>query len=164
MKFEKMGVEHQKPIMKIFNYYIENGTSAFPASALPEQFYDMLIEKTKGYPAYTIIDPEAEEVAGFCSLSSYNPFSTFKETAAISYFISPDYVGRNIGRACLQKLESEAKEIGIKHIIAEISSENQQSLKFHAKYGFEFCGRLKNVGAKLGRQFDVIYMQKDLGD
>jgi phosphinothricin acetyltransferase len=54
--------------------------------------------------------------------------------------------------------------MGIKHIIADISSENQQSLRFHAKHGFEMCGSLKNVGNKFNRNFDVIYMQKDLED
>lgn len=55
MKFEKMGIEHQKSIMKILNYYIENSTAAFPATTLPEQFFSMLMEKTKGYPAYAIL-------------------------------------------------------------------------------------------------------------
>lgn len=164
MRFEKMSIEHQKSIMKIFNYYIENTTAAFPASTLPEEFFAMLMEKTKGYPAYTILNSETLEVAGFCSLSAYKAFSTFKETATISYFISQDYVGKGVGEQCLKKLETDAMQMGIKHIIAEISSENQQSLRFHAKHGFETCGTLKNIGYKFGRNFDVIYMQKDLSD
>jgi phosphinothricin acetyltransferase len=162
IKFEKMGIEHQTSIMKIFNYYIENSTAAFPASTLPEQFFAMLMEKAKGYPAYAIIDSETLEVAGFCLLSAYNPFSTFKETANISYFISLNYVGKGIGTQCLEVLEIEAIQMGIKHIIAEISSENQQSLKFHIKHGFKICGSLKNVGSKFNRKFDLVYMQKDL--
>ena len=164
MKFDKMDIKHQKSIMEIFNYYIEKGTAAFPASTLPEQFFAMLLKKTKGYPAYAILNSETLEVAGFCSLSAYNPFSTFKETATISYFISQDYVGKSIGVQCLEKLENEAIQMRIKHIIAEISSENQQSLKFHGKHGFEICGVLKNIGNKFDRNFDVIYMQKDLID
>jgi len=160
--FEKMGIEHRKSIIEIYNYYIENSTSAFPADTLPEQFYSTLIEKTKGYPAYAILNSDALEVVGFCFLSAYNPFSTFKETANISYFISQNYVGKGIGEQCLEKLETDAMQVGIKQIIAQISSENQQSLKFHIKQGFEICGTLKNIGIKLGRNFNVIYMQKDL--
>lgn len=162
IEFEKMEIKHQKSIMKIFNHYIENSTAAFPPSALPEQFFVMLLEKSKGFPAYAIIDSENDEVLGFCMLSAYNPFSTFKETATISYFISKDHVGKGIGALCLQKLEAEALQSGIKHIIAEISSINQGSLNFHSKHGFKVCGTLKNIGYKLDQQFDVIYMQKDL--
>lgn len=164
MKLEKMGIEHQKSIMKIYNYYIENSTAAFPASTLPEQFFAMLMEKVKGYPAYAIINSETNEVIGFCCLSAYNPFSTFKETAVITYFISQDYVGKGIGGKCLEKLETDALQMGIKHIIAEISSDNQQSQRFHTKNGFKTCGVLKNIGNKFDRNFDVIYMQKDLRD
>lgn len=164
IKFEKMSIEHQKSIMKILNYYIENSMAAFPAATLPEQFFLMLMEKTKGYPAYAILHSETLEVTGFCWLSAYNPFSTFKETATISYFIAQNNVGKGIGEQCLERLETDAIQMGIKHIIAEISSENQQSLRFHAKHGFKICGELKNIGNKFKRNFDVIYMQKDLSD
>jgi len=160
--FEKLSMEHQKPIMEVFNYYIENSTAAFPTSVLPEEFYRKFMEMTKGYPAYAIVDPGTHEVLGFCMLRAYNPFSSFNETAEISYFVSKDFVGRGIGEQCLEKLESEAKQMGIRHIIAEISSENQQSLGFHNKYGFRTCGSLKSIGKKFGRSFDIVYMQKDL--
>jgi len=160
--FEKMGMEHRKSVIEIYNYYIENSTAAFPATTLPVEFFSTLIEKTTGYPAYAILNSDALEVIGFCFLSAYSPFSTFKETANISYFISQNYVGKGIGEQCLEKLETDAMQVGIKHIIAQISSENQQSLKFHIKHGFEISGTLKNIGNKLGRNFTVIYMQKDL--
>ena len=41
--FEKMGNKHQKQVMDIFNYYISNGTAAFPGTELPEQFYRFLL-------------------------------------------------------------------------------------------------------------------------
>jgi phosphinothricin acetyltransferase len=162
IKFEKIGMQHQKSIMKIFNYYIENSTAAFPAITLPEQFFTMLLERAKWYPAYAVLNQETLQVVGFCLLSAYNPLSTFKETASISYFIEQSNVGKGIGEQCLKKLEIEAMQMGIKHIIAEISSENQQSLRFHSMHGFEMCGTLKNIGYKFKRNFDVIYMQKDL--
>ncbi len=162
IKFEKLGTEHQSALIGIFNYYVENGTAAFPASAVSEKFFAGILEKTNGYPAYSILIQETLEVVGFCFLSAYNPFSTFNETANITYFISQDYVSKGIGEQCLKKLETDAKQIGIKHIIAEISSENKQSLGFHRKHGFITCGSLKNVGNKFNRHFDVVYMQKDL--
>jgi L-amino acid N-acyltransferase YncA len=109
--FEKLSMEHQKPIMEVFNYYIENSTAAFPTSVLPEEFYKKFMEMTKGYPAYAIVDPGTHEVLGFCMLRAYSPFSSFNETAEISYFISKDYVGKGIGEQCLERLESEAKQM-----------------------------------------------------
>ena len=88
--FEKMGNKHQKQVMDIFNYYISNGTAAFPGTVLPEQFYRFLMEKSEGYPSY-VLKKDNNSIIGFCQLSKYNPFSTFKSTANITYFISKDY-------------------------------------------------------------------------
>ena len=35
-------------------------------------------------------------IIGFCFLSAYNPFNTFKETAAVTYFITEKYTGKGI--------------------------------------------------------------------
>ena len=85
--FEKMGNKHQKQVMDIFNYYISNGTAAFPGTVLPEQFYRFLMEKSEGYPSY-VLKKDNNSIIGFCQLSKYSPFSTFKNTANITYFIS----------------------------------------------------------------------------
>lgn len=77
-------------------------------------------------------------------------------------FIARDHVGKGIGKQCLDQLEADARQMGIENIIAEISSENRGSLKFHASNGFAFCGELKNIGYKLNRSFGVVYMQKTL--
>lgn len=164
MKYERMGPEHQKSVMGILNYYIETMTGAFPDAPLPESFFARMMENTHGYPAYVALNPETLEVVGFCTLRPYSPLSTFKGTAVISYFIAPEYVGQNIGGQFLDRLSADAKQMGIKHLIAEISSENERSLQFHARHGFTNCGALKNIGYKLGRSFDVFLVQKDLRD
>jgi phosphinothricin acetyltransferase len=162
IKFEKMGFEYQTQIMEIYNYYVENSTAAFPESAVPEQFFAMLLEKAKGYPAYAVIDAETLEVAGFCMLSAYIPASTFRETAAVTYFIAKKYTGKGVGAQCLERLETEAMQMGIKQIVADVSTENKGSLTFHQRHGFEVCGTLKNIGNKLGRHFGIILLQKEL--
>ena len=69
-------------------------------------------------------------------------------------------MGKGIGKAALEKLEEEAKKIGIKTLLADISSENTQSIHFHEKNGFRICGRFHNIGKKKGKNFDVVWMEK----
>jgi len=117
---------------------------------------------TLNYPAYVIKNGESDKVSGFCFLRAYNPFPVFKETAEISYFIDKEHVSQGIGQVALGRLEDDAKKLGIKTLLASISSENTKSINFHQKSGFTQCGRLSKVGQKLGRHFDIIWMQKDL--
>jgi L-amino acid N-acyltransferase YncA len=95
-------------------------------------------------------------------LRAYNPFPTFSQTAEITYFIKPGYTGRGIGKKILNYLVAKAKEKGITSIIASISSLNDGSLTFHKKNGFVECGRLREIGNKKDKTFDIIYMQKML--
>lgn len=162
IEFEPLADGHRQAVMRIFNHYVTQGTAAFADAELPETFYPQILERVKGYPAYAVADRQAGEVVGFCFLSAYKPVPTFRETATITYFIAPTHLGLGIGRMCLARLEEEAVKQGIRHLLAEISSENEQSISFHAVQGFIHAGRLKNVGFKLGRAFDIVYMQKEL--
>ena len=144
--------------MEIFNYYIRNGTAAFPPDELAEAFFDTMLELVGDCPGYSLV--ENGQLIGFGFMKKYNPFPTFQKTVTISYFISPDYANRGLGKQLLSMLEEDAKIKGIDNIIAEISTENISSIKFHEKNGFRYCGTLENVGSKFGRKFGVVYMQK----
>lgn len=50
VRYEKLGRENARPVMEIFNDYIEHGTAAFADAPLPEASFSMLLEKTVGYP------------------------------------------------------------------------------------------------------------------
>lgn len=160
--FEKMNGTHGKEVLDIFNYYIENSFAAYPATKLPYSFFSRFLEIPNGYPSYVIKNGDTKNIIGFCFLKSYNPFPTFKETAEITYFIDKDSVGAGIGKSALNLLEKDAQNLGIKYLLANISSKNERSLNFHNNNGFTECGRLKNIGKKSGENFDVVYMEKIL--
>ncbi|MGD0951544.1 MAG: hypothetical protein ABR985_03985 [Methanotrichaceae archaeon] len=50
--------------------------------------------------------------------------------------------------------------MGIVTVLASISSLNQASLAFHKKNGFVECGRFVGIGRKMGKGFDVVWMQR----
>jgi len=160
--FEVMSEKHCAEVMGIYNYYVENGFSAYPETPLPEQFFGKFLEMTKGYPAFVIKDEGTREVVGFCFLRAYNPFLAFRKTAEITYFIKQDQTGKGLGKITLEKLEREAKDRGIKYLLASITSKNEQSLAFHKRNGFSECGKFKGIGEKKGVTFDIIWMQKEL--
>ena len=121
----------------------------------------MFLKKSEGgYPAYAV--KEGETVIGFCQLSPYNPMSSFVKTADCTYFIAEEYTGRGVGKQCLQKLTEDGKRMGITHLLAEISSENEGSIRFHRANGFRKVGELESIGEKFDRNFGVVLMQKEI--
>jgi phosphinothricin acetyltransferase len=157
-----MTEKHGREVMDIFNYYVENSFAAYPEQKLPYEFFGKFLEMTRGYPAYVIKNNADGKVIGFCFLRAYNPMPIFRETAEISYFLDKDEAGKGIGKDALGLLEREGRKMGIKYILANISSRNDQSLHFHQKNGFIECGRFLNIGRKSGKDFDVVWMEKEI--
>lgn len=159
--FEQLNSKHQNSVMKIYNYYVETTTSAFPSQPMPEEYFKVFLNMTEGkYPAYAVMD--GDQVAGFCMLTAYHPAKTFSKTASVTYFIDKTYTGKGIGKQCLTKLIEDAKQIGICHLISDISTENTGSINFHEKNGFRKIGEFEGIGEKLGRSFGLVLMQKDI--
>lgn len=158
--FKQMVQDDCNEVVDIFNYYVKNSFAAYLENEIPYEFFCMMLKEVEGYPAVTVRDSETDKIVGFGMLKAYHKFPTFAHTAEVSYFISPDYTGKGLGKKILTRLTSEGKQKGVEIIVASISSLNEGSIKFHAKNGFKEVGRLENVGKKNGQYFDVVWMQK----
>ncbi len=153
--------DDRKPVIDIFNYYVENGFAAYPELPLPYEAYDGLLKLSAGYPAIAARD-ETGQVLGFAMLRPYSSIASFRKTVEISYFIRHDCTGAGIGRLMLDDLVEKARGTGITSILASVSSLNDGSIRFHLKNGFVECGRFPKIGWKLGRSFDVVYLQRSI--
>ncbi|MEA4875498.1 GNAT family N-acetyltransferase, partial [Anaerorhabdus sp.] len=159
--FEKLGKEHKKEVVNILNYYIENTTAAYRAEIVDEEFSFRFLEGVDVYSSYVMKTTE-NKVIGFCILEPHKTISTFSEVAEVMYFVHNEYTGFGVGSLALSKMEEEARKIGVKKLLADISTENTKSINFHIKNGFVEYGRLCDVGNKFGRKFGIVYLVKNL--
>lgn len=148
-------------VIELFNHYVRESDAAFPERPVPETFFAMMWPILEQYPSVAVKD-EQGGLIGFGMLKPHNPLPAFAHTAEISYFISPEWVGRGIGSRMLAHLAGQAKHAGISCILAEISGNNEGSIRFHRREGFTECGRFSRVGIKNGRLFDTVWMQKGI--
>jgi L-amino acid N-acyltransferase YncA len=158
-QIERLSERHRKPVIDIFNYFINSGFAAYPEMEMDYGFFDRMLEMVRGYPALAVKNEE-DKVVGFGLLRSYHFASTFKRTAEISYYLLPDFTRLGIGKRMLEMFEKEGKELGIESLLASISSRNNESIQFHQKNGFRECGRFQRIGNKFNEDFDVVWMQK----
>jgi len=159
--FEEMTEQHRTAVIGIFNYYIANSFAAYPEEPVGDDFYDHFLAAARGYPAVVVKD-DVETIVGFAFLHPYRPGRTFRRAAEITYFILPEHTGKGIGTTVLKRFKLAAKEQGIDTLLANISSRNDGSLRFHRKNGFEECGRFRRIGRKFGQDFDVVWMQLEV--
>ena len=161
LKFTPLSESDGDEVIRIFNYYIEHSDAAFFDDPVPLVFYGQIMTLVGDYPSVAVRDADTTLV-GFGMLRPHSPVPAFRHTAQIAYFVRPDRTGRGIGRKMLTYLEEEGRNAGISCILAEISSQNEGSIRFHLKNGFRECGRFVRVGKKGGRFFDTVWMQKEI--
>ncbi|GBF34407.1 GCN5-related N-acetyltransferase [Desulfocucumis palustris] len=157
----RMNNEDRISVIDIFNHYVEQSFAAFPEEKIPYAYFDEIFLRSDGYPRI-VAENQDGSVVGFALLRPYNPIPAFRGTCEITYFIKPDMTGRGLGTLMLGFLLEEAKSTGIRNILAEISSINKDSIRFHHRRGFKECGRFPGIGRKKGIYFDVIWMQLTL--
>lgn len=147
-------------ITRIFNHYVRRSFAAFPDREVGRSFVLQLLEQAGGFGCYSV---EAERaVVGFGVIRPLYPFPNLMAAGEVSYFICPGFTGRGLGTRLLGILEHRAKELGMASLVARISSRNRRSIRFHRKNGFSTCGRIRRIGSKFGRDFDVVILQKFL--
>jgi L-amino acid N-acyltransferase YncA len=156
-----LGEGDRQAVIDIFNYYIEHSFAAYREEKVSPLAFDRFLQMSRGYPSAVLTNPEGR-VIGFGLLHAYSEAATFAHTAEVTYFIHPDHIGKGLGNLLLDTLESGARDKGISKILANVSSLNETSIRFHLKHGFEEVGRLKAIGRKHGREFDTLWLEKVL--
>lgn len=159
--FRRAHNRDNKVVASIFNYFVENSFAAYSDTPVSTDFFNEQLESA--YPFY-VIETRDGEVIGFGSIRPYSHHETLKRAATAMYFILPNYTGKGLGRRLLDVLTVEAKKMGVETLLVHISSKNKASLEFHKKSGFQKCGRFRRIGRKFGQDFDIVWMQKFIGN
>ena len=146
-------------LVSIYNYYIENTTCTLELEALsPEEFGARVAKITERFP-YLVYEEDGE-VLGYAYLNDFNPRGGYRFTADLSLYVAQDARGKGIGRALYEAIEPMAKEMGLQNIVSLITSENEASLAFHDRLGFERVARIDRIANKFDRWIGLCYCIK----
>ena len=121
-------------------------------------FILQLLEQAKDCGSYAV--EHAGEVIGFGMVRPLYPFPNLMAAGEVSYFLCPGYTGQGTGTRLIGVLEENARDLGMGSLVARVSSRNRKSIRFHRRNGFSLCGRIRAVGTKFGKPFDLVILQK----
>lgn len=145
--------------LEIYKYYIENTVVTFEEQTPTLcEFEQRLTEIANTYPFF--VAESNDGILGYAYIDIFNKRSSYRYTADLSIYVDKKFCNNGIGSKLYFELEKAAKEIGIKNIVSLITSQNDSSIRFHEKIGFNFVGELKNVGYKFNEYLSVKYYQK----
>lgn len=142
-------------LMEIYNDAILHTTATFDTEIKDIKNRMAWWEEHTG--PYVIYVYEAEGVVmGYASLSRYRDRKAFDPAVEISVYIHRKYRGRGIGSKLMEqtlKFAEECSQIGT--VISLITGDNEVSIHLHEKFGFSYCGQIRNAGVKFGKQLSL---------
>jgi phosphinothricin acetyltransferase len=149
-------------ILEIINEQILTGTALYDYQprTLEQQLAIFEDKLQKGFPI--IVAKIADEIVGFGYYSEFRFREAYKFTVEHSVYAKKNYIGKGIGHLLLTELIELAKKQNLHTIIGVIDSENESSIAFHEKFGFEKAGFIKESGYKFDRWLHSVFMQKIL--
>jgi phosphinothricin acetyltransferase len=115
-----------------------------------------------GFP-YLVAEIEGI-VRGYAYAAPYRTRVAYRHTLEDSIYIAPEFHGRGVGRALIDRLLAEATALGFRQMIAVIGDSAQAaSIALHRAAGFRMVGTFEAVGYKFNRWLDTVLMQRALG-
>ncbi len=158
----KFQTEDCPAIVEIINDQILNGVALYDYQprTLEQQLAIFDDKLQKGFPI--IVAKIADEIVGFGYYSEFRFREAYKFTVEHSVYAKKNYIGKGIGNLLLTELIELAKKQNLHTMIGVIDSENENSIAFHEKFGFEKAGFIKESGFKFDRWLHSVFMQKML--
>jgi L-amino acid N-acyltransferase len=113
-----------------------------------------------GYPV--LVAEDESGVTGFASFGDFRPRPGYRFTVEHGVYVRAGRRGCGIGRALMQPLLARAAALGKHVVVGGVDAENEESLRFHERLGFERVAHFKEVGFKFGRWLDLVFLQQKL--
>ncbi|NND04659.1 MAG: N-acetyltransferase [Acidimicrobiia bacterium] len=102
-------------------------------------------------------------VVGVSYSSFYRPKTAYRTTAETTVVLDTAYRGRGIGPRLLTALLGRLGERGFHRAIAIVALPNEPSVALHERLGYRVVGTITDAGHKLGRYWDTMIMEHDIG-
>ncbi len=157
-------------LSEIYSYYVEKTAVTFEyESPSPAEFEKRIESTTARYPY--IVAEEDGIIIGYAYAGVFKTRAAYDRCVEVSIYLANDERGNGVGRRLYEELEARLSEMGILNLYACITHcENEdeyltkQSPLFHGRMGYEKIGHFSKCGYKFGRWYDMIWMEKFIGE
>lgn len=149
----------------IYNHYVTRTGVTFDVDpyTVEERRRSWFDDFAADGPYRLFVAERSGEVLGWASTRPYRPKAAYRTSVESSVYLDPTAVGRGLGSSLYRALFDALRSEPIHRVLAGIALPNPASLALHRRFGFSDVGTFREVGFKLGRYWDVHWMEKPQG-
>ena len=157
-------------LREIYAYYVENTAISFEYEVPSLEEFRGRIENTlKKYP-YLVLEEDGI-VQGYTYAGVFKARAAYDRSCEVTVYLAPAAKGRGFGRRLYAALEEALKARGILNLYACIGDPltedeylTKNSERFHQHLGYTKVGEFHRCGYKFGRWYNMIWMEKIIGE
>lgn len=158
-------------ISDIYRHYVCHTAVSFDLEVPSTEELSVKILRTlERYPFLVALD--GETIVGYTYASPFKNRPAYDRCVETTIYLHKDFKRKGVGRALYTALENELKRQGVLNLEACIAVTdrkkdgflNDDSPLFHQKMGYRTVALFRNCGRKFGQWYDVIWMEKFLGE
>lgn len=163
-------IEDAKRILEIYSYYVEKTAITFEYdNPALEEFESRMKNTMKKYP-YIVIEKNGV-IEGYAYARAFVGRAAYDWSCELTIYLDNNAKKCGLGRKLYEALEEKLKDMGILNLYACIGYPkeedeylNKNSAQFHEHLGFSKVGQFHNCGYKFDRWYDMIWMEKIIGE
>ena len=162
--------EDAEELLAIYAPYVEKTAITFEYDVPDtEEFRSRITHTLKKYPY--IVAQRGGEIVGYAYTGTFKGRAAYDWSVETTIYLREDQHRKGLGRRLYQALEDIS---GAQHILnlnacigyPEVEDEHltRNSVRFHEHLGYRLVGRFYKCGYKFGTWYDMVWMEKLLGE
>lgn len=134
-----------------------------------EEFAGRVRHTLEKYPYF--VAEAGTEILGYAYAGPFHERAAYEWSCEMSIYLRQDSKRQGIGRLLYETLEKTLKAQNILNLYACIAYPQTEdeyltrdSVRFHERRGYHLIGEFHQCGYKFGRWYDMVWMEKHLGN
>ena len=170
LKLREACADDASRLLEIYAPYIEHTAITFEYEVPSvEEFKQRIVNTLTMYPY--IVALQNDRIVGYAYASAFHVRSAYAYNVEMSIYVDINERHKHIGRFLYEALEGCLRKQGFLNVNACIAAPREKdpylddnSIRFHEHLGYQLVGRFHECGYKFGRWYDMVWMEKMLGE
>lgn len=170
IKVRTAGISDAQEILEIYAPYVRKTAITFEYEVPALAELERRIKHTLARYPYIVAEKDGE-ILGYAYTGVFKERAAYDWAAEVSIYVKEDRHGLGIGSrlyAVLEEISRAQHILNLNACIAYSDTEDayltKDSVKFHSRMGYHLVGTFHQCGYKFGRWFDMVWMEKALGE
>ena len=152
-------MEDISAMLEIYRPYVTDTAITFEYEPPTREAFAVRFRAVTARCPWLLWEQDGEVLGYACAAPAFEK-AAYAWCADVTVYLKQSARGRGLGAALYAALEERLRAQGYQILYALVTADNEASLRFHEKQGYQRIGTLPDAGWKLGSWHSVCWLQK----